>query len=115
VLQGTTPEPFSAHTAQVIVGGDLNRWLDGVFTIAYANGLSGTQLPGQELGTYVGYSGTAQVGVKITPSWSSVVSFTHFNYLLNDQASQTLGVSQELQRNAIRVGMSWSLPVYRAN
>jgi len=44
--------------------------------------------------------------------WSSVVSFTHYQYQLNEVASQLLGVSRELHRNAVRVGLSWSLPLY---
>ena len=115
VLQGNTPEPFTANTAQASLGGDVRPWLQSVFTVGYSNGASGAQTPGRAMGSYDGYTGTVQLRVRMIAGWSSIVSLTHFQYRLNEAASQSLGVSRELQRNAVRVGLSWSLPLLRGS
>ena len=112
VLQGNRAEPFTAHTAQVSFGGDVRPWLESVFTAGYSNGVSNLETGGTFSGRYNGYTGTAQLRVHMMAGWSSVVSFTHYQYQLNEVASQLLGVSRELHRNAVRVGLSWSLPLY---
>jgi hypothetical protein len=115
VLQGNRAEPFASHTTQVSLGGDVRPWLESVFTVGYSNGVSNLQTGGRFSGRYNGYTGTAQLRVRMTAGWSSVVSLTHYQYRLNEVASQLLGVSRELHRNSLRAGMSWSLPGYRAN
>jgi hypothetical protein len=112
VLQGNRAEPFTAHTAQVSLGGDVRPWLESVFTAGYSNGMSGLQTGGTFSGRYTGYTGSAQLSVHLMGGWSSVVSFTHYQYRLNEVASQLLGVSRALHRNSLRAGISWSLPIY---
>jgi hypothetical protein len=114
VLQGDTPEPFTSHTAQASVGGDVNQWLQSVFAVGFANGVSGGRTVGGALGRYDSYTGTVQARFRLSDGWSSLVGFTRFHYRLNAAASQSLGVSRALERNALRVGFSWSLPVIRS-
>jgi hypothetical protein len=115
VLQGNTPEAFTSHTAEASVGGDLGRWLEPVVTVGYSSGVSGRRSAERGPGRYEGYTGTVQLRVRIAENVSSVVSVTHFQYHLNEAASQSLDVSREMQRNAVRAGFSWSLPLHGAN
>jgi hypothetical protein len=111
VLQGDTPQPFGAYTTQASVGGNLQRWLESVFSIGYSNGVSG--LPSEEggEGRYEGYTGTVQFRMQLSGGWSSVVSLAHFEYRLNAAASQSLGVAGDMSRNVVRVGLTWALPL----
>jgi hypothetical protein len=115
VLQGNTPEPFTSDTAQASIGGDLQPWLESVVTVGYANGASGKQSVENGRGGYDGYTGTVQLRIRMMSGWSSLVSFTHFQYRLDEETSQALGVARELHRNAVRIGLAWSLPLYTTN
>jgi hypothetical protein len=111
-LQGNTPEPFTAHTAQASLGGNVRPWLQSVFTVGFANGVSGAKTLERAPGTYDTYTGTVQFRLRLRGGWSSIVSLTRFHYRLNEAASQSLGVSRELNRSAVRAGLAWSLPLY---
>jgi hypothetical protein len=112
VLQGVAPEAFVADAAIISAGGLLQRWLETVFTAGYSNGLAGQRTSDGAQGRFDGYSGTLQLRFRLTSSWSSVVSVNHFQYRLNAAASQSLGVSPAMQRNSVRVGFAWSLPLF---
>jgi hypothetical protein len=112
VLQGIAPEAFVSDAGIIRAGGLLQRWLETVFTAGYSNGLAGQGTSGGAPGRYDGYSGMVQLRFLMTRSWSSVVSVNHFQYRLNTEASQSLGISPDMHRNALRVGFTWSLPLF---
>jgi hypothetical protein len=115
VLQGINPDPFVTDAALVSAGGLVRRWLETVFTAGYSNGQAGFGLgdtPGGSGGSYDGYTASAQARLRMSQLWSAVVSFNHYQYYLNTAASQLLGVAPQLHRNAVRVGLAWSLPLY---
>jgi len=111
VLQGVAPATFVTHAGTVTAGGYLARWLEGVVTTAYSNGIAGQQTA-DGLGKYDGLSGSAQLRFRLLRWWSSVVSVNHYRYHLNDAASRSLRITPSLDRTAIRVGFSWLLPLY---
>ena len=112
VLQGVAPEAFVTRAGIISAGGLLRPWLESVFTAGYSNGLAGERGSDRFPGSYDGYTGTAQLRVRLTRWWSSVVSFNRFQYRLNPEASHSLGVAPELHRNGVRVGFAWLLPLY---
>jgi hypothetical protein len=111
VVQGSTPEPYAAHTAQMSVGGDLQRWLESVVTIGYGRGVSGQASEDILEGRYESYTAGVQARFRLASGWSSVVSFNHFEYDLNAAASVLLGASNHLTRNTFRIGVAWTVPL----
>jgi hypothetical protein len=114
VLQGATAEPYAADTAQISVGGDLQRWLETVFTVGYGSGVSGQSSQDLLEGRYDAYTAGMQMRFRLPAGWSSIVSFTHFDYRLNAVASRLLDAASDVQRNTVRVGLGWKLPLYTA-
>jgi hypothetical protein len=108
VLQGLTPEVFVSQTTMLSAGGYFASWLETVFSTAYAVGQTGAGV-GQQYDTF---AAVAQWRIRLARGLSSVVVFNHYRYFLDAAASESLGVSPELYRNAVRVGLSWSLPLY---
>ena len=110
-LQGTRPEAFVSDTASLVLGGFISRTVESIFTIGYSNG---SNLPSPsllELGKYEGFNGSAQVRFRASRFLSVLVSGSRYQYRLNAAAAESLRVPQQLDRNAIRVGITWSLPL----
>jgi len=117
VLQGVTPFPFMTNSALATAGGFLNRWFELVFSAGYSDGQGGQALAGTIVGSYDGVALTAQGRFRLSRFWSAVTSYNHFRYYSDPAAAITLGVPRELQRNGVRVGVAWALPLvgqYRA-
>jgi hypothetical protein len=114
VLEGISPEPFVSHAGTLSVGGFIGSRLESVLTASYSNGRSGYGSETEEPGDYDGYTGTAQFRIRLTRWWSTLVSVTHYQYRLSDAASESLGVPSEMHRNAVRLGFTWTLPLYGA-
>jgi hypothetical protein len=107
VLQGLTPESFISDTGTLRAGGFLGSRVEAVVIAGYVNGQAGNGLEGR----YDGYTGTGQLRFLLTRWWAGLVSFNHYQYRLNTVASESLRVPAEMHRNAIRVGLSWSVPL----
>jgi hypothetical protein len=111
VLQGLAPDGFVTDTGTITVGGWVQRWLQTVFTAGYQNGVAGQRIS-DGTPSYDGYTGTVQLRFRLTRSWSSIVSLNTFQYHLNTEASESLGVSPRMHRDSVQVGFAWSLPLY---
>lgn len=109
VLQGVNPNLSTVNAAAFHVGGLIIDRIQGVVAGAYSTGTVGAGPVGA--GHYETSTGTAQLRIQLTRSWSSIVSYTRFDYRLNSVASHALGVISEVQRNAVRVGFAWSVPL----
>jgi opacity protein-like surface antigen len=113
-LQGARPESFISNSATISLGGFVNKTMEAVVALGYS---SGSNLPSPnvlELGTYDGYNGSAQVRFRLSRYLSALVNASRYQYLLNDVAAGSLGVPPRLDRNAIRFGVTWSLPLVGA-
>jgi len=111
VLEGITPYPFMTNSALGTVGGFLSRWFELVLTAGYSNGQTGQAVAGTFVGSYDGVALSTQGRFRLSRLWSAVASYHHYRYYSDPLASLTLGVPSNLQRNAIRVGVAWSLPL----
>lgn len=110
VLEGIDPQPYVTGVALVSVGGELTSWLDLGISAGYSAGESARVAEGLE-GAYSSYLGTAQLRFRLSRSWSSIVNYDRYEYVLNGVASQSVGTGSHMQRNALRVGFSWALPL----
>jgi hypothetical protein len=94
------------------VGGDARKWLESVFSVGYGRGASGQSSQDRLEGRYDSYTAGVQARFRLPSGWSSIVSFTHFEYRLNALASLSLGLAHNVQRNTVRVGLAWAVPLY---
>jgi hypothetical protein len=110
--QGAAPQAFISDAALITSGGYPTRWLETVVSFGYSNGVTGGTADGVEPGRYDAYTGTAQIRFRLTRFWSALVSGSRYQYTLNGVASESLRVAPRLDRNSLRVGISWQLPLY---
>jgi len=109
VLEGVTAQTFLAHAAMLSAGGNIGSRVECVLSMGYSNGHTG----GFEaaLGEYDSYTGTLQIQYALTRWWSTMVSVNRYQFRLNDAGSLALGIAPSMNRNAVRVGFVWSLPL----
>jgi hypothetical protein len=113
VLEGITPSSYVTHTALVSAGGFIGSRLENVWSIGYSNGQTGGAEAVTNPGKYDSYTGAAQLRLGLSRWWSALVSFNRNQYTLYGSA-QRVGLASRLHRNAVRVGFSWTLPLYGA-
>jgi hypothetical protein len=111
VLQGVSARPFTTDAADVQLGGRLAGRIAAVFSGTYSNGQTGTHAEASRPGRFDSYAFTGQLSFQVTPWWSAVATYSHYQYALNTVASQTLGISPDTYRNAVRVGFTLQLPL----
>lgn len=110
MLHGVTAESFLSESASISIGGLYSRRAQGVFTVGYTDGVASPD-PGQVANSrYNAYTGTAQLVFELTPWWSAVANYTRYQHRANAAASAGLGLTPNFDRNALRVGFSWSFP-----
>ena len=83
-----------------------------VLSAAYSNGTAVPSSLGLGPGRFDGYTGSAQTRIKVARLLALVVSGHHYEYRLNAIAAERLGVSRRMSRNSIRIGVTWSLPLF---
>ena len=111
-LQGLNPEAFVTHSTSVSAGGFSGRRVEVVLSAGYATGhLGGATTGAGHLGRYEAYTGTGQLRFRVSRQLSAVAVFNHYRYLLDQAAQQTIGTSPNVQRNSVRAGLSWTLPI----
>jgi hypothetical protein len=109
MLQGLSPQQFVTDAAHLGVGGFLGTATDVTLSAGSSTGQTGASQ--DETGRFRSYSVTAQLRFAITRWWSAMLNYTRYRYTLNETASSGLGVSSEMNRNAIRVGLTFTLPL----
>jgi hypothetical protein len=110
VLEGLTVEPFLTDAAMIGVGGFLGSRTELVLSAAYSSGAAAADFSGD----FDSYSASVQLRFMLTRSWSALVSHNFYAYRLQGVTNLPKGFPSELNRNAIRVGMIFSLPLYGA-
>jgi hypothetical protein len=113
MLQGLTPRPFVTDGANLSVGGFIAPGTDATLSAASSSGQAGGQ--GDMAGRFMSYSVTGQVRFAVTRWWSAVFNYTRYQYRLDQSASRSLGVAPEMDRTAVRVGLSLTLPAVGGN
>ena len=58
-----------------------------------------------------GYTAAVQFRFLLMRGWSVIAGYNRYQYVLNEAARRSLQVAPELQRNSVRVGLSWTLPL----
>jgi hypothetical protein len=110
VIEGLTLQEFVTDAATVRTGGYAGERSEIVFSAAYSNGAAA---PGST-GTFDSYMAAAQFRFLITRTWSAVVGHSFYSYRTRGIPDLPAGFSETLNRNALRVGMTFDLPLYGA-
>ena len=110
VLEGLTAETFATDTALIRVGGYVGPRTEVAVSGGYANGASGVATESDS--TFESYTATAQLRFLLTRWWSAVISHNFYSYRLHGFDKLPAGLQDRLDRNAVRVGMTFVLPLY---
>ncbi len=101
------PETYVTDSVTASLGGVIGRRMDVTFSGAFAAGDVGVDLSSSE---YTTSSASAQLRVKITRNLAGVVGYSYYRYSFSDTLLPA-GLPSEFDRNAVRVGLSLSLPI----
>jgi hypothetical protein len=106
-VQGISAEAFATDAALVRVGGLLGRRVELTFSTGYAAG----SVPAGVSGSYETYTSTAQMRLELMNNWSAVLGYDHYQYDLRGIDPILRQLPTNVQRNAVRVGLTIDLPL----
>jgi hypothetical protein len=106
-VQGISAGAFATDAALVRVGGSVARRVDLSFSTGYAAGRAPTGVSR----SYETYTSTAQMRLELTNNWSAVVGYDHYQYDLRGINPILRQLPTNVQRNAVRVGLTMDLPL----
>jgi hypothetical protein len=107
VLEGLTAESFVTNAAVLRVGGFVQTRSEVVFSVGYSDGRG----YGVKGGTFEAYSANSQFRYLLGSQWSAVVSHNFSTYRLHGIRLIQPGFPAQFDRNAVRVGLSFALPL----
>jgi hypothetical protein len=106
-LDGLSSEMFATDAALARLGGFVARRAEMVFSMAYAEG----RTTGRGTAAFDTYTGTSQLRRELIRDWSVVASHSYYRYFLRDVKPTIGSLPPQLNRHAIRIGLSVNLPV----
>jgi opacity protein-like surface antigen len=109
VLQGVTVRSFATDSATLQIDGMPSRKTEISISTGYSNGRSGGN---QGPGRFETYAGSAQFRYALSRVCAAMVNYDYFYYRLRDIQDLASGFPKEYDRNAVRVGFTFWLPLY---
>jgi hypothetical protein len=106
-LQGISGNAFTTDAALVGVGGFVARPLELGLSIGYSDG----QASAAAFGSYRTYTANAQLRAHLSSRWSALVGYDRYQYALRRIDPILRQVPEEVNRNAVRVGLAMNLPL----
>jgi len=106
-LQGISGNAFTTDAALARVGGFVARPLELGLSIGYANG----QESAAAFGSYGTYTANAQLRAHLSSRWSALVGYDRYQYSLRGIDPILRHVPDDVNRNAVRVGLAMNLPL----
>jgi hypothetical protein len=110
-LDRISVQSFVSNAAFLRTGGQLGARMQLALSAGYARGRAGAAF---ELGNYENTTLTTQVSYGIARCCSATVNYNFMRYLLVDIEPTVTTIPANLSRQAVRAGMSISLPFYRS-
>jgi opacity protein-like surface antigen len=89
----------------------LSATVDGVFTprldfLAYGGFTKGQSALSQQSSTFDTYTANVRLRYALTQMWATYVEYLYYSYDFRGTAQLPVGVSPQLDRNGIRVGVT---------
>jgi hypothetical protein len=101
------PETYITDSVAASFGGVIGRRVDLVFTGSFATGDVGVE---ESRSKYNTSGASAQLRVSIVRNLAGVVGYSYYRYQFSDTLLPA-GLPSEFDRNAVRVGLTFSLPI----
>ncbi len=99
---------FVTTTANYWLGGNIGRR-----SAVTVSGSAGSGAPHEgDLGSYRTLGGTAQVQYRVSQCCAVVTSYSYYEHRLRDLTAVPIGFPRTIDRSAVRVGMSFWLPLH---
>jgi hypothetical protein len=108
VVEGVTLDSFVNDMVSMQAGGKLGSRGDLAISGNYVTGQAGSEGPG----TFESYTGTVQLQYAANRWMNTMISYTYYAYRLNNVITITPGLATNLDRSAIRAGLTFRLPLY---
>jgi hypothetical protein len=108
VLDGISLETFVTDSARISLGGYLGPRVLTTLSGDYSNGAAGAGGAGR----YRSLDFNAQLEFAVTRWCAAVVLYNHYDYRLHDITDLEPGVPDSFDRNAVRVGVTFWLPLH---
>lgn len=105
VLDGISPEAFLADAVLLRAEGTLGRRVELIFSTGYS---TGAQQVGLVTGRYDTYTAAAQARIVLARTWAAVIDYNRSDYQLSGFPAPPLGPVPEFDRNAVRIGLTYS-------
>jgi hypothetical protein len=110
-LDGFTTETYISNTFAAAVGGNVGSRTQLTFSGGVATG--NVASTAAVASNYKSYLGAVQLGFRIVRNMSAIVNYGYYKYNFTGDDVLPGGVPSEFSRNAVRVGLSYSLPLTR--
>jgi hypothetical protein len=108
VIEGVTLDSFVTDNVSLRAGGDLGSRGDLAASVSWVTGQAGAE----GAGTYESYTSILQLQFALNRWMDTMASYTFYAYRLNGVTTITPGLVTNLDRHAIRVGLTFRLPVF---
>lgn len=110
VLEGLTADSFVTDTALIGVGGYIGPRTELALSTGFSDGAASVATESRS--SFDSYTATIQLRFLLTRWWSAVISNNVYRYQLHGFDTLPPGLRSQLDRNAVRVGMTFDLPLY---
>jgi len=102
------PDPFFVDSAAVSLSGLLSRRLELSADVSYVNG----QLQLNSTGNgYRSYGATSALSYALNESFALSLNYAYYNYDFGSRAALPSGLLRALERQSVRLGIRWWIPV----
>jgi len=109
----STPDSYLTQSGVLSTSGGIGRRVDVVVNAGFTSGnVDAVHSVAGASGDFTGVTGAAQVRTALTSRWSLLVGVNYYRSELSGAASQFLQTPSDFQRTSVRLGMSWSIPLY---
>jgi hypothetical protein len=110
VLESVSLDSYYSHAGTIRFGGYVSSRFDVNLTAGLARGRASGAIEG-ETGRYENYTAVLQARYALTRALATVVTYNYYQYHLRGVTVDPL-IPMSAERNMIRVGLSWWLPLY---
>jgi hypothetical protein len=108
VVVGGFSDPFFADSVALTLKGNTSRRVKFSGSAGYANGDLGL---GTKANAYESVQGSVRVDIAVSRSVTMFGSYFYYNYLFNRSIALPEGVSRNLDRQGVRVGLRVEIPI----
>jgi hypothetical protein len=108
VLDGVTQQSFLTDVGSLWLGGDIGEsWV-----VALSGSFSRGAPHEGEIGSFEAWTGRAQLQFAVASCCAVVGTYSYYSHLMRDVSSVAPGFPSRVENKAVRVGMTFWLPLY---